>query len=38
VLLKDLLAFKTKDDTRRKKALAALAAQAQEEGFGYAND
>ena len=37
VQLADLLAYKAKDDARREKALAALAAQAQREGFGYEN-
>lgn len=38
VQLPDLMAYKAKDDDRRDKALAALAAQAQEEGFGYEKD
>jgi len=37
VQLADLIAYKATDDARREKALAALAAQAQTEGFGYEN-
>lgn len=38
VQLADLIAYKAKDDARHEKALAALVAQAQEEGFGYDKD